>query len=199
MRLPGPPTVFSAIIGLLVAAACTAGSSQPVGAGLETRGLPATADGSGLGFANIPRVGEHVVKSPEAWRQQLSASRFEVLREHGTERAFSGALWDHHEEGVYRCAGCGAPLFSSEDKFNSGTGWPSYTRPIELGRVGETSDRSFGMDRTEVHCDACGGHLGHLFEDGPAPTGLRYCINSASLVFEPAAQAPPAAAKEATP
>jgi len=118
--------------------------------------------------------------------RELTPEQRRVLREKGTERAFTGKYWDHHEPGSYLCAGCGGQLFGSEDKFDSGTGWPSFTRPAEEGAVAREQDRSLGLPRTEVHCARCGGHLGHVFPDGPAPTGLRYCINSVSLDFKPA-------------
>jgi peptide-methionine (R)-S-oxide reductase len=124
------------------------------------------------------------VNLPEArWKELLSANEHEVLRGAGTERAFSGDLWDHHADGVYICAGCALPLFDSRTKFDSGTGWPSYYRPYDKDAVAERSDRTLGMLRTEVLCNRCGGHLGHVFPDGPEPTGLRYCINSAALDF----------------
>ena len=129
-----------------------------------------------------------VTHSDAEWKQLLTPEQYDVLRNHGTERAFSGELWDEHRVGMFFCAGCGAPLFASAQKFDSGTGWPSFWQPIEPGRVGETRDESYGMLRTEVHCARCGGHLGHVFEDGPKPTGLRYCINSVSLTFAPEAK-----------
>ena len=141
-------------------------------------------------LANAPELGERVRKTDEQWRSQLSEQQYRVLREAGTERAYSGALYDHHDEGVYRCAGCGAPLYGSEDKFDSGTGWPSFTQAIEPGRVSEEIDGSLGMVRTEILCSSCGGHLGHVFDDGPAPTGERHCVNSLSLVFEQTARGP---------
>jgi peptide-methionine (R)-S-oxide reductase len=123
-----------------------------------------------------------VVKSEAEWRAALGSERFEVLRQHGTERPGSSPLNKEYGRGSYVCAGCDLPLFSSETKFDSGTGWPSFYAPIE-GAVGTTVDTSFFMRRTEVHCRRCGGHLGHVFEDGPKPTGLRYCINGVSLKF----------------
>ncbi|MFI5298869.1 MAG: peptide-methionine (R)-S-oxide reductase MsrB [Polyangiales bacterium] len=125
----------------------------------------------------------NVKKTEAEWRAQLSPERFHVLREKGTERAFTGELWDHHDVGVYECAGCGAELFTSTTKFDSGCGWPSFYAAADKSKVVETSDTSYGIRRVEVTCAACGGHLGHVFPDGPAPTGLRYCINSASLGF----------------
>jgi peptide-methionine (R)-S-oxide reductase len=125
-----------------------------------------------------------VTKSEQEWRGQLTPEQYRVLREHGTERAFTGAYWDCKEPGVYRCAGCGAELFRSDAKYDSGTGWPSFWEPADSGAVETERDWSLLMPSTEVHCATCGGHLGHVFEDGPAPTGLRYCINSAALQLE---------------
>jgi peptide-methionine (R)-S-oxide reductase len=125
-----------------------------------------------------------IPKTEEEWRVRLTPEQFEVLRTHGTERAGTSPLNREHREGMFRCAGCGMELFTSATKFDSGTGWPSFWQPL-ANAVETTIDRKYGMERTEVHCARCKGHLGHVFEDGPAPTGLRYCLNGVSLNFEP--------------
>lgn len=129
--------------------------------------------------------GEKVEKTSDEWKKLLGSEEYYILREQGTEQAFSGEFWDHKEQGSYVCGACGLKLFSSSTKFKSGTGWPSFYKPEIDGNVGNRTDKTHGWVRTEVVCNRCEGHLGHVFEDGPEPTGLRYCINSASLDFQP--------------
>lgn len=131
-----------------------------------------------------PEAPQKIQKTESEWRQSLTPEQFHVLREKGTERAFSGHLVNNHDDGIYHCAACNAPLFKSETKFESGSGWPSFFEPISPTAVTLHEDRTYGMRRVEVTCSTCGGHLGHVFPDGPNPTGERYCMNSASLGFK---------------
>ena len=175
---------FAVLLALILGPAATpaSGSPSPVPA-------PASASSPSQPAAaakkEFPPVGSKITRTDAEWKEILTPQQYDVLRKAGTERAFSGATWDEHRPGLYSCAGCGNPLFSSDAKFDSGTGWPSFWQPVEAGRIGERVDKSWFTTRTEVHCDRCGGHLGHVFDDGPKPTGLRYCMNSAALSFTP--------------
>lgn len=156
--------------GLILAAAISLQCDRPAEAQAKKAG-------------GVP-MSQKIHKSDAEWQKLLTPEQYQILRKQGTERPFTGKYHDHHEKGIYVCAACKLPLFSSQTKFESGTGWPSFYQPIRTEYVEELTDASYGMNRVEVRCGRCGGHLGHVFPDGPKPTGLRYCINSASLGFE---------------
>jgi peptide-methionine (R)-S-oxide reductase len=153
-------------------------------AGLSAGALAVVAFRASQGTAGSTPGTFEVTKTDEEWKKLLTPEQYYVLRKHGTERAFTSPLDKQYGPGIYACAGCDLPLFSSKTKFNSGTGWPSFYQPLD-NAIGTTTDRSWGMTRTEVHCRRCGGHLGHVFDDGPKPTGLRYCMNGVALKFMP--------------
>ena len=195
---------FASLLALVVVGCNEQGSttSHASPASNETRTVasagsaPAAAPGPGPGGdpapqlaaeeVSTPKRADRITKADAEWKAQLTKEQYYVLREKGTERAFTGATWDEHREGVYSCAACELPLFASATKFESGTGWPSFYQPIAKDAVEELQDLAHGMVRTEVVCARCGGHLGHVFDDGPKPTGLRYCMNSAAMKFTPA-------------
>jgi len=171
-------TIPATILALLASIVLLTGSGSSDAAGVEMDTIRIYS----------AKTGEHtdlpvIKRSSEEWRKVLTAEQFYILRQEGTERPFTGRLLDNHRKGIYRCAGCGTDLFSSETKYDSRTGWPSFWQPIDPGNIREVVDNSFFIRRVEIECARCGGHLGHVFNDGPAPTGLRYCLNSASLTF----------------
>ncbi len=165
-----------------------------IAAGRDGRVQPAAepAGGHGTHYANAMPSHESrptltkIERSEAEWKRDLTPEQFEILRKKGTERAFTGKYWDTKDKGTYKCAGCGLELFESDTKFDSGCGWPSFFKPLEGARLTETRDATLGMERVEITCTRCGGHLGHVFTDGPAPTGLRYCINSVSIDLDKA-------------